>query len=89
LFIGARMDRLVHAHVLLECSQKQRLRSVAAERDASLSQVLRDAVEHYLRMVAGPTPERVRLMARDAVGVLPSSSDLSRPTGGPECGGVS
>jgi hypothetical protein len=65
------------------------LRSVAAERDASLSQVLRDAADHYLRMVAGPTPQSVRLTARDAVGVLPSSPDLSRRTGGSDRGEVS
>lgn len=64
------MDHLVHTHILLGQQQKRDLRRLAVTQDASLSAVLREAVDHYFRVVVGPTPEHLRAMARAVVGSL-------------------
>lgn len=65
------MDTLTHAHVLIGRTQKQRLRVLAADRQASMAHLVRDAIDHYLRIVAGPPPTMVRIAARAAAGALP------------------
>lgn len=71
------MDHLVHAHVMLGLTQKQRLREIAATRGLSMAAMVRDAIDHYLRVVAGPSPTKLRRVARDTVGVLPPLLDVS------------
>jgi hypothetical protein len=65
------MDTLTHVHVLIGRTQKQRLRVLAADRRVSMAALVRDAVEYYLRVVAGPSPQKVRRVARSAAGSLP------------------
>ncbi len=65
------MDHLVSVHTLLTRTQKSRLRALSADQDTSMAALLRDAVDHYLRLVAGPPPEMLRRAARSCVGVLP------------------
>jgi hypothetical protein len=82
------VDRLVDTHILLGREQKRSLRALAADQDSSLSVIVRDAVDHYFETVAGPTPDRLRLAARAAVGRLEPSDDsvaddrLQPPGGG-------
>ena len=68
------MEPLVSTHTLLGRSQKRALRAFAAETETSMAALLREAVDHYLRVVAGPSAHRVRRDARDVVGVLPLES---------------
>ncbi len=78
------MDHLVHTHILLDYEQKRTLRRLAATHDTSLSALLRDAIDHYFRVVSGPTPDYLRQMARAAVGSLepPDGVDgVGRDTG--------
>lgn len=65
------MDTLTHAHILIGRTQKQRLRVLAADRRASMAALVRDAIDHYLRVVAGPSPALLRIAARAAAGALP------------------
>ncbi len=82
------MDRLVDTHILLGREQKRSLRVLAADQGSSLSLIVRDAVDHYFGVVAGPTPHRLRLAARAAVGRLQSPDDgVAGDTGGGEGGG--
>lgn len=78
------MDPLVSAHVLLGEEQKRQLRFWAADRDTSMSTLVRDAVDYYLRVAVGPSPRKVRQAARDAVGCLPQE-----PSPGTESSGGS
>jgi hypothetical protein len=71
------MDTLTHAHVLIGRTQKQRLRVLAADRQASMAHLVRDAIDHYLRVVAGPPPKMVRMAARAAAGALPLDPPLA------------
>ena len=82
------MDRLVDTHILLGREQKRSLRVLAADQGSSLSLIVRDAVDHYFGVVAGPTPDRLRLAARAAVGRLqPPDDGAADDTGGGEGGG--
>lgn len=81
------LEHLVDAHVLLDREQKRCLRVVAADRGSSLSAVLRDAVDHYSRVVTGPTPGRLRSTARAAVGCLQSEAGDVVGGGGLDRGG--
>ena len=69
------MDHLVHTHILLGLEQKRALRRLALAHDASLSSLLRDAIDHYFRVVSGPTPEHLRQTARGAAGSLEPPDD--------------
>jgi hypothetical protein len=78
------MDTLVHTHLLLGRGQKKQLRTLGAARQASMAALVRDAIDHYLRVVAGPSPVMVRCAARATVGVLPPephSDDQMPPDG--------
>ena len=82
------MDRLVDTHILLGREQKRSLRALAADQGSSLSLVVRDAVDHYFGIVAGPTPARLRLAARAAVGRLqPPDDGVAYDAGRGEGGG--
>lgn len=82
------MDRLVDTHILLGREQKRSLRVLAADQGSSLSVIVRDAVDHYFGVVAGPTPYRLRLAARAAVGRLqPPDEGVTDDTGRGERGG--
>jgi hypothetical protein len=70
------MEVLSDTHLMLGRVQKQRLRELAASRQASMAALVRDAIDHYLRVVAGPSPTTIRLAARDAAGVLPPRHEL-------------
>jgi hypothetical protein len=84
----AAVDRLVDTHILLGREQKRSLRVLAADQGSSLSLIVRDAVDHYFSVVAGPTPDRLRLAARAAVGRLRSPDDgAAGDTGEGEGGG--
>jgi len=84
----AQMDTLVRTHLLLGRGQKRQLRTLGAARHASMAALVRDAIDHYLRVVAGPSPDMVRREARATVGVLPpeplseeqAPPDSSRPS---------
>jgi hypothetical protein len=76
------MDTLTHAHVLIGRTQKQRLRVLAADRRASMAALVRDAIDHYLRVVAGPPPKMVRMAARAAAGALPLDPPATEPRWG-------
>ncbi len=81
------MDRLVDTHILLGREQKRSLRVLAADQGSSLSVIVRDAVDHYFGVVAGPTPDRLRLAARAAVGRLrPPDDGAADDIGGGEGG---
>ena len=69
------VDSLVHAHILLGRDQKKQLRRWAADRDTSMAALVREAIDYYLRVAAGPSPSQVRRAARYAVGVLPLGTD--------------
>ena len=81
----AQTDPLIHFHVLLGNEQKRRLRLWAADRDTSMAELVREAIDQYLRVAVGPSPAKVRRAARDAVGCLPqehsSATDSSRGSG--------
>ena len=74
------MDTFAHAHLMIGCVQKQRLRAFAADRGVSMSALVREAIEHYLRVVAGPSPQEVRLAARSAAGCLPPDPPVTGPS---------
>jgi len=77
------MDSLIHAHIMLRREQKKQLRAWAADRDTSMATLVREAIDYYLRVAAGPSPAKVRRAARDAVGVVPrASEETGEPTGG-------
>lgn len=75
------MDHLVSVHTVLTRTQKSRLRALSADRDTSMATLLRDAVDHYRRLVAGPPPELVRRAARGCGGALPPQRFPERPDG--------
>jgi hypothetical protein len=74
--MGAHVEHLVHTHILLGCEQKRTLRRLAATRDTSLSALLRDAIDHYFRVVSGPTPDHLRQIARAAAGSLDQPGEI-------------
>lgn len=75
------MDPLTHAHILLGTEQKRQLRFWAADRNTSMALLIREAIDYYLRVALGPSPQKVRRAARDAVGCLPQES-APRPQSG-------
>jgi hypothetical protein len=81
-------DPLVDTHLMLGSAQRRRLRLLAADRQTSIAALARDAIDHYLSVVVGPDPRRLRLAARDAAGLLPPSprreddGGLDRAVGG-------
>jgi len=82
------VDRLVDTHILLGREQKRSLRLLAADQGSSLSIIVRDAVDHYFGVVAGPTPDRLRRAARAAVGRLqPAGDGVADDAGDGEGGG--
>ncbi len=76
------MDPLVPMHLLLGEEQKRQLRFWAADRETSMATLVREAVDLYLRVAVGPSPQQVRLAARSAVGALPW--DAGPSADGPE-----
>jgi len=64
-------DPLVSAHVMIGEEQKKQLRLWAADRGTSMAELVREAIDYYLRVAVGPSPERIRRIARDAAGGLP------------------
>jgi hypothetical protein len=65
------VDQLIHVHFMSERSQKRRLRELSARDDLSMATFVREAIDHYLRVSAGPTARQVRHEMLDAVGSLP------------------
>jgi len=84
------VDQLVDTHVLLGREQKRSLRAMAVDQGSSLSAILRDAVDHYFRVVVGPAPDRLRSAARAAVGRLepPAGDSADAADGGPGSSGA-
>lgn len=78
-------DHLTHAHILLGEEQKKQLRFWAADRNTSMAALVREAVDFYLRVAVGPSPQQVRIAARHAVGALPlnTSPSADLPGAGP------
>ncbi len=56
---------------MIERSQKLRLRELSARDDLSMATFVREAIDHYLRVAAGPTALQVRCEMLDSVGSLP------------------
>jgi len=77
----AHMDPLTHAHILLGTEQKRQLRFWAADRNTSMALLIREAIDYYLRVAVGPSPQKIRRAARDAAGCLPQG-----PSAGPQSG---
>jgi hypothetical protein len=65
------VDQLVHAHFMIERRQKLRLRELSARDDLSMATFVREAIDNYLRVAAGPTALELRYQMLDAVGSLP------------------
>ncbi len=56
---------------MIERSQKLRLRELSARDDLSMATFVREAIDHYLRVAAGPTALQVRHEMLESVGSLP------------------
>jgi hypothetical protein len=68
-----KVDQLVHVHFMIERSQKLRLRELSARDDLSMATFVRAAIDHYLKVAAGPTALELRHQMLDAVGSLPTA----------------
>ena len=60
---------------MIERSQKLRLRELSARDDLSMATFVREAIDHYLRVAAGPTALQVRHEMLESVGSLPVCGD--------------
>ncbi len=78
------MDQLVHVHFMIERGQKLRLRELSARDDLSMATFVREAIDHYLRVAAGPTALELRYQMLDAVGSLPVAAGDAGGTAGGE-----
>ena len=56
---------------MIERSQRLRLRELSARDDLSMATFVRAAIDHYLKVAAGPTALELRHQMLDAVGSLP------------------
>ena len=56
---------------MIERSQKLRLRELSARDDLSMATFVREAIDHYLKVAAGPTALELRHQMLDVVGSLP------------------
>ncbi len=56
---------------MIERSQKLRLRELSARDDLSMATFVREAIDHYLPVAAGPTALQVRHEMLESVGSLP------------------
>lgn len=83
------MDTFVQAHFLITRTQKQCLRDLSARDDRAMAVFVRDALDYYLRIVAGPPAQMLRGRLLAAVGTLPlaevdDATDDGRQDGTPD-----
>lgn len=69
------VDPLVHIHFLIMRSQKARLRELSARDDLSMANFVREAIDLYLRVAAGPAANQLRHQMLESVGSLPVVAD--------------
>ena len=69
------VDPLVHIHFLIMRSQKARLRELSARDDLPMASFVREAIDLYLRVAAGPAANQLRHQLLESVGSLPVVSD--------------
>jgi hypothetical protein len=60
---------------LITRSQKARLRELSARDDQSMATFVREAIEYYLRVAAGPAAVELRDQLLESVGSLPATPD--------------
>jgi predicted DNA-binding protein len=58
---------------MIERGQKARLRELSARDDLSMATFVREAIDHYLRVAAGPEALQLRHHMLEAVGSLPAT----------------
>jgi hypothetical protein len=56
-------------------SQKARLRELSARDDLSMANFVREAIDLYLRVAAGPAASQLRHQMFESVGSLPVAAD--------------
>jgi hypothetical protein len=62
---------------MIKRSQKARLRELSARDDLSMANFIREAIDHYLRVAAGPAAAALRDQMLESVGSLPVVGDDS------------
>lgn len=58
---------------MIERGQKARLRELSARHDLSMATFVREAIDHYLQVAAGPEALQLRHQMLEAVGSLPAT----------------
>ena len=65
-------------------SQKARLRELSARDDLSMANFVREAIDLYLRVAAGPAATQLRHQMLDSVGSLPVAANSKAADGDPD-----
>jgi len=62
-------------------SQKTQLRELSARDDLSMANFVREAIDLYLRVAAGPAANQLRHQLLESLGSLPAAADTTGDDG--------